>query len=87
MTQINPNSKAFSPEQSIFLLLQERLDTYHVPKEILEALRDDIMMCVNSPAKMQFRRAAVMNPQASMAGDEKKKGKQIEPGSSRPTQI
>jgi hypothetical protein len=87
MAQINPNSPAFSPEASIYLLLKERLEKFAVPKEILEELRNDIMMLMSSPSKMQFKRAAVMTPQASISGDEKKKGRDIEPGSSRPTQI
>lgn len=87
MGQINPNHQSFTPNQSVFLLLKERLDNFNVPKEILEALANDIVICMSSPAKVQFKRAAVMNPSASIAGDEKKKGRDIEPGSSRPTQI
>ena len=55
-------------------LLRERLKEFGVPKEVQDALRDDILASFHQPVKKPYG-ACVMTPEASMAADRQKKNK------------
>lgn len=87
MAQVNPNASGYDPHQRVMALLQERLNPFKVPHEIMRALRDDIISVIQVPEKKKSGRAAVMTAAASAAADKIRAGKDIPPEAARPTQI
>lgn len=87
MGQVNPNAKGYDPHKQVMALLQERLNPFKVPNEVMRALRDDIIAIVQAPEKKKSGRAAVMTASASAAADKIRKGEKLPPEAGRPTQI
>lgn len=66
------------PSHALERLLRERLEQFKVPTEVRAELQDDILTFFQRPEVKPFG-AAVMTAAASMAADQARKEKRVQP--------
>lgn len=64
-------------------VLRERLKEWDIPKQILNSIRDELIIAMNQPEKKPFG-AAVMTAAASMAADEERLTKNFSKTNAKP---
>lgn len=77
------SDRSSDPSVSLDRILRERLEQFEVPVEVRNALKSEILAFFQRPERQPFG-ACVMTPEASMAADQERVGKTVDPDSAKP---
>jgi len=72
------SDKSTDLSNTIARIIRERLDQFDVPAEVQAEMRKDILAFFQRPEVKKFG-AAVMTPEASIAADQARKAKKVQP--------